>query len=74
MELICTDCNKNPMSHSFNFLNCYKNNNEYIHLFYTRISDAKKYNDTFSIINHYNNLLNYNNIIRLFDNITTLSE
>lgn len=62
MDLICKDCSIDFLSHSFNILDSYKNkNDETIHLFYTRISDAKKYDDTKSIINHYTNLLNHIN-------------
>jgi hypothetical protein len=62
MNTLCKDCSIDSMSHSFNLLDLYKNaNNEDVYLFYTRISDAKKYNDTDSILNHYNNLLNFVN-------------
>jgi hypothetical protein len=58
MEYICKDCFENSKSHSFNLLTKYNLNN---HLFYTKIADAEKYNDSDGIINHYKNYLNYIN-------------
>ncbi len=61
MEHICKMCHDNPGSHSFTVLTTYNYNNNQIHLFYTKISDAKRYNDSDGIINHYTNYLNFIN-------------
>lgn len=58
MENICKDCFKDPNSHSFTLLCMYDNNN---YLFYTRIADSKKYDDTEGILKHYENYLNFIN-------------
>lgn len=64
MENICKDCYLDSKSHSFCLLTTYINDNTNIDLFYTRISDAKKYNDSDGIINHYNNYLNFVNPVK----------
>lgn len=64
MDLICKDCFKIPDSHSFKLLCTYKTNDNILsHLFYTKIADSKKYNDTSGIIKHYENYLNFINPI-----------
>ena len=63
MEHICKTCYENPGSHSFTILSSIKSLelDKNIHIFYTKISTAKKYNDSDGILNHYTNYLNYIN-------------
>ncbi len=56
MEKICDKCKEDFTSHSFNFV-C--NTLEGGHIFYTKISNSSKYNDTEGIVKHCTNYLNY---------------
>ena len=53
MKEICETCFLDPTSHSFSKL-CQKDN---ISIFFTKPSEAKKYNDRKGIINHMENML-----------------
>ncbi len=57
----CEDCVKQPNSHSFELLcKVYeKDNGNLVHIYYTKVSNAIKYNDTEGILRHYENLLSY---------------
>ena len=59
MEQICLTCYNQPSSRSFNCVCETKNKGEFI--FYTKVADAKLYNDTTGILTHYENMLNYVN-------------
>ncbi len=65
MENICKYCYNNPKSHSFSLISDYIikeniGNGENIgKLFYTKIADAKLYDDSEGIISHYENYLNF---------------
>ena len=63
MEHICKTCYENPGSHSFTILSNILSNieSQNIDIFYTKISNAKKYNDSDGIIDHYTNYLNFIN-------------
>jgi len=56
MNEICAICKEDFTSHSFNHLS---NTLEGGHIFYTKISNASKYDDTDGIVNHCTNYLNY---------------
>ena len=56
MKQICQTCSEDFTSHSFNHV-C--NTLEGGHIFYTKISNSSKYNDTAGIVNHCTNYLNY---------------
>jgi len=58
MSEICKICSQDFTSHSFNLV-C--NTLEGGHIFYTKISNASKYNDTNGIVSHCTNYLNYIN-------------
>jgi hypothetical protein len=65
MENICKYCYNNPKSHSFSLISDYVlnytngNNVNKGKLFYTKIANAELYDDTISIISHYENYLNF---------------
>lgn len=61
MEHICKICHSEPGSHSFSLLCTHNDNNQEVHLFYTRIADSKKYNDKDGILKHYEKYLNFIN-------------
>ena len=56
MKQICLTCSEDFTAHSFNRV-C--NTLEGGHIFYTKISNASKYNDTAGIVAHCTNYLNY---------------
>lgn len=53
MSKICSECHRNPSSHSFSKL-CKTNG---VHIFYTKPADAEKYDDTDGIIHHIDRIL-----------------
>lgn len=55
MEKICKICDKNIKAHSFSHLGVYDTNS---YIFYSKISDAKLYDDYPGVINHFTNYLN----------------
>ncbi len=65
MENICKYCYNNPKSHSFSLISDYiikeniGNGENKGKLFYTKIANAELYDDTISIISHYENYLNF---------------
>jgi hypothetical protein len=61
MEHICKICHSEPGSHSFSLLCTHNDNNQEVHLFYTRIADSKKYNDKDGILKHYEKYLHFIN-------------
>lgn len=70
MENICNFCYKNPRSHSFSLISDYNIKENTGKLFYTKIADAELYDDTNSIVSHYENFLNFikpNNWIWIID-------
>lgn len=56
MKQICQTCSEDFTAHSFNHV-C--NTLAGGHIFYTKISNASKYNDTAGIVSHCTNYLNY---------------
>jgi len=56
MKELCTICNEDFTAHSFNHI-C--NTLEGGHIFYTKVANASKYDDTLGITNHFTNYLNY---------------
>ena len=56
MEQICSSCYEDFTTHSFNYV-C--SSLEGGHIFYTKISNASKYNDTDGIVNHCTNYLQH---------------
>lgn len=60
MDKICMTCYKDPTAHSFMFV-CKTNNTLDEHIYYTKVSTAKNYNDKEGIIDHYKNLLHIMN-------------
>jgi hypothetical protein len=61
MKELCLSCNENFTTHSFNYL-C--DTLEVGQLFYTKISNASKYDDTEGIVKHCANYLNYKNPVK----------
>ena len=59
IQFICQTCYQEPGSHSFHLCCETKNINELV--FYTKVADAKKYNDTNGILEHYKNTFDYYN-------------
>jgi hypothetical protein len=56
MKEICPVCTEDFTAHSFNLL-CHTV--EGGHIFYTKISNASQYDDTYGIAKHFNNYLNH---------------
>lgn len=57
----CEECLLQPNSHSFELL-CKVNDkktNNIVNIYYTKVANAIKYNDTEGILRHYENLLTY---------------
>ena len=57
----CEECLVQPNSHSFELL-CKVNDkktNNIVNIYYTKVANAIKYNDTEGILRHYENLLTY---------------
>jgi len=59
---LCIDCDKNPLSHSFHLLW----REEGVNVFYSCPSKAIKYNDTSSILSHFNAILSYYNCLNSY--------
>ncbi len=57
MTHICNICENEPGSHSFTYLYRTQKKEIYEYVFYTCVGDAKKYNDTSGIMDHYRNTL-----------------
>ena len=56
MNTICDTCKDDFTSHSFNLISNTQNAG---HVFYTKISNASKYDDTEGIVKHCTNYLNF---------------
>lgn len=56
MKQLCSICNDDFTSHSFNHIS---NTFEGGHIFYTKVANASKYDDTAGITAHFTNYLNY---------------